>query len=234
VHAFHEYKTDRVDTSVGKRGNESCGGAPSGDETFEVWLDHLDELASIPRRGFHSAFQEGDAGGALGMRPWTSIHEGISSSSASPFNLLFVFGGMQMTTVEESESSVTAMDSDACFQSNSRVLNAFRETLPSPTSTDAAVQHQHARHQPHRVLVISRSGTWWRRWLDEKVGPERQRRSLFGMFPIARVVSRKSISNVVLKRTSRNRWLLWRPSSTAVSSMLQRRIHALVFAAGGS
>jgi hypothetical protein len=214
VHAFRESKTSRADSSVGQCDNETCGRASSGDETVEVWLDHLDELSSIPSRGFHSAFQEGDTGDKLGMKPWTSIHDGISSStSSSPFNLLFVFGGMQMTTVGESDTSVTAMDSDACYHSNIRVLSAFREKSPSPTSIDPAVQYQHPHHQPHRVLVISRDGTWWRRWLNEKVGPEIVW-NFNDRLP-------KMLLNNALKRIFRIRWLPWPLSSTAASSTLR-------------
>jgi hypothetical protein len=145
-------------------GNQTCSSRPSGNGTTEVWLDHLDELSSIPHRGFHSAFEESDAGGALGMHPWTSIHDGIGRSSAQPFDLLFVFGGMQMITVQEAANGALAMHSDDCFQSNMRVLNSFRQTWLPPASFDP--------HALRRVLVISRSGTWWRRWLNEKVSLE--------------------------------------------------------------
>lgn len=136
-----------------------------GNETTEVWLDHMDELATIPHRAFHSAFQEGDRGGMLGMKPWTTIHEGISRGSPHTFNLLFVFGGMQMTTVHESTAGVLSMDGEACAHSNQIVLNAFRE---SSASLSGSV-HFEAVQQQRKVLVISRNGTWWRRWLNEKV-----------------------------------------------------------------
>jgi hypothetical protein len=136
-----------------------------GNATTEVWLDHMDELATIPHRAFHSAFQEGDIDGMLGMKPWTTIHEGISRGSPHTFNLLFVFGGMQMTTVNESTAGVLSMDGEACANSNQLVLNAFRESSASPSGS----VHFEAVQQQRKILVISRNGTWWRRWLNEKV-----------------------------------------------------------------
>jgi len=145
-------------------------------ETSEVWLDHLDELSSIPRRGFHSAFQEGDAGGSLGMGPWSTIYEGISRGTSRAFTLMFVFGGMQMTAVDKSDMNVLAMDGSVCANANLRVLNEFRRNAESPALVDVPHLVQQQPWQPssqdklqQRVLVISRNGTWWRRWLNEKV-----------------------------------------------------------------
>ena len=138
-------------------------------ETTEVWLDHLDDLSTVPRRGFHSAFEEADLTGAWGMQPWTTIYGGISRGSSEPFNLVFVFGGMQMTLVEESDASVLAMDGDTCLRSNQRVLNALRGSWLSQSNFDPTPEKPSLHRNAQRVLVISRNGTWWRRWLNEKV-----------------------------------------------------------------
>ena len=135
-------------------------------------------LSTLLRRGFHSAFEEG-ASGALHMRAWSTIHEGISRSSSRPFTLLFVFGGMQMTSADTCDVGARAMGSSACTDANARVLNAYRvHASPTATGGDAhsvqQQQQQQQQQQPRdglqrRVLVISRNGTWWRRWLNEQV-----------------------------------------------------------------
>ncbi len=154
--------------------NEACGFT---NETSEVWLDHLDQLSSIPHRGFHSAFEEADVDGMLGMKPWKTIYDGISHGTTRTFTLLLVFGGMQMTAVDESETSALAMDSELCFRSNLRVFDVFRAS-PAPQTRSKALHHAlqgpsqpSSGNSPHRVLVVSRNGTWWRRWLNEQVMP---------------------------------------------------------------
>jgi hypothetical protein len=149
-----------------------------GYESSEVWLDHLDQMTSIPRRGFHSAFEEADADGTFGMKPWKTIYEGISHSTSQAYTLLFVFGGMQMTTVGESDAKVVALESELCFRSNLRILHSFRRLMTTDTSSNT-IEQQHGdtlahRNFPARVLVISRNGTWWRRWLNEQVAPSMQ------------------------------------------------------------
>ena len=146
--------------------NGSCA---LGNETTEVWLDHLDDLSTVPRRGFHSAFEEADLTGAWGMQPWTTIYGGISRGSTEPFNLVFVFGGMQMTSVQESDANVQAMHGDACVHSNQHVLNALRGSWLSQSNFDPTEEKPSLHRNAQRVLVISRNGTWWRRWLNEKV-----------------------------------------------------------------
>jgi hypothetical protein len=171
IHAIHAHRHSlragaRCSLGESEFINGSCA---LGNETTEVWLDHLDDLSTVPRRGFHSAFEEADLTGAWGMQPWTTIYGGISRGSTEPFNLVFVFGGMQMTSVEESDGSVLAMDGDTCFHSNQRVLNALRGSWLSQSNFDPTPEKPSLHRNAQRVLVISRNGTWWRRWLNEKV-----------------------------------------------------------------
>ena len=151
-------------------------------ESYEVWLDHLDQMASIPRRGFHSAFEEADADGLLGMKPWKTIYEGISHSISHQFTLLFVFGGMQMTTVGESDASALVMESELCFRANLRVLHSFRDTR-SITNEQKHSEPSALTDAPPRALIISRNGTWWRRWLNEQVVRRARTRSRCVVFP---------------------------------------------------
>ncbi len=142
-------------------------------QSSEVWLDHLDQMASIPHRGFHSAFEEADADGALGMKPWKTIYEGIRDSTSGAFTLLLVFGGMQMSTVGDCDTNAAALETESCYRSNFRILHSFRQRLALDPSFNTLERQHREPSSPlssaHRVLIISRNGTWWRRWLNEQV-----------------------------------------------------------------
>jgi hypothetical protein len=194
-------------------------------QSAEVWLDHMDELSSIPRRGFHSAFEDGDPDGTLGMKPWSTIYEGISRGGLGTFTLLFVFGGMEMLTAEETNFSIAVMHSQVCSQHNQRVLNAFRKK-PAPLQSVLAPQRvqQHPSQQfsynsSKRVLVISRDGTWWRRWLNEKVRLAfalSLRRSSFKFKMELEIAARLGSSRLTL--VLRNCWHSLLPNLNAVLS----------------